>query len=113
MKLVLVVSMAAVLGMGMSGSALAHGSGAAVGGSVYWANDGYLVGLNYGGPYVAPYYVPPRYVYAPRTYRGAYRHGSGYGRGYHKGYYKGYRQGYRHDSRHDHRGYRHRRHGDH
>ena len=116
MKLVLVTSLAVLLGLGVSGSALAHGNGAVVGGSVYWANDGYAIGLNYGGPYVAPYYAPPRYVYAPRAYRGAYRYGAHYdhGRGYRRGYGKRYSRGYRKGHRDGHgHGREYRRYDDH
>lgn len=102
MKFVLVASLAAVLGMGMSGTAEAHGY-PAPGGSIYWADDNVVIGLNYGAPYFAPHYAPPRYVYRPRVYRHVYHHGKHYGyhKGHHKGYSKGYRKGYKHGHRYD------------
>jgi len=114
MKLVLVASLAAVLGMGMSGKAEAHGYAPPVGGSVYLADGRVVIGLNYGIPIVRTYYVPPRYGYSPRVYRQAYRHGKhdghykGYARGYRKGDYKGHKRGGRDDrhDRHDRRGRR-------
>lgn len=125
MKLILVASMAAVLAMGMSGNAEAHGYPSGAGGSVYWADDNIVIGFNYGGPYVRPYYVPPRGVYRPRSgYRHDYHEGRHYGhargykksyrKAYSKGYRKGYRKGHRHDRRHDrHHDRRHDRHGHH
>lgn len=112
MKLVLVASLAAVLGMGVSGKAEAHGYPPPAGGSIYWADDNVVIGFNYGVPIVRPYYVPPRYGYSPRVYRHAYRHGKhhghykGYSKGYRKGYYKGHKRGHRDDrhDRHDRRG---------
>ncbi len=114
MKLILVASMAAVLAMGMSDKAEAHGYPSAAGGSIVLGGDGLVIGLNYGVPLVRPHYVPPRYVYHPRAaYRSDYRkrhyysHAHGYKKGYRKGYSKGYRKGHgkghRHDWRHDHR----------
>lgn len=111
MKLVLVTSMAALLGLGMGGEARAHdyvtSARGAVGGTVYWADSNLAIGLSYGAPVVRPYYVPPpRYVYQPRVYRGgyrdAYRYGkhrgyrNGYGKGYKKGYGRGYKKGHGH-----------------
>lgn len=116
MKLILIASMAAVLTMGMSGKAEAHGYPAA-GGSFIWSDDNIVIGLNYGGPYVRSYYVPPRAVYRPRWgYRNDFHQARyhGHARGYEKsnraGYFKGHRKGHRHDRRHDrhhdHYGYR-------
>ncbi|MDX1554620.1 MAG: hypothetical protein R3212_01195 [Xanthomonadales bacterium] len=112
MKLVLVASLAAVLGMGISGEAEAHGYGPVSGGSFYWADSGYAVGFSYGVPVAAPYYAPRPYAYAPRAYRHAHYHGKHYrkyhrghgrhhGKGYKKAYRKGYRKGYRHGYRDD------------
>lgn len=115
MKLVLVTSLAAALALSMTGEAEAHGYAPASGGSIYWADDNVVIGLNYGAPVVAPYYVPPRHAYRPRYYRGS--HGKGYRKGKHRGYKKGYKHGYRKgykSARHDGRGHRdRRRHHDH
>jgi len=113
MKLVLVISLAIMLGFSMSDSAQAHGYKAAAGGSFYWSNNGYLVGVNYGAPYAVPYYAPPPRYYG-RGYRAPryeYRHGKRHG--YHKGYKKGYRKGYRKGKRRGHRDYDHGYYGDH
>lgn len=106
MKRVLVASLAAVIAIGMSGAAEAHGYPAPAVGSVYWADNNVVIGLHYGAPYVAPYYAPPRYVYRPRVYRPAYHvrhhgHHKDDSREYRKDYYKGYRRGHGHD-RHGH-----------
>ncbi len=93
MKLVLVTSLTAVLALGLSGKAEAHGYAPASGGSFYWADSGVAIGLSYGQPIVAPYYAPPRYVYRPRYYGGYY--GKGYHKGKHRGYKKGYKRGYK------------------
>jgi hypothetical protein len=114
LNLILVTSIAAVLGLGLSGTSEAHGYPSTAGGSVYWADDNVFIGLNYGGPYVQPYYAPPRYVYRPRAYRHAYRHDKHYG--YSKSYRKGHRHGHGRDNYgrrdYDRRGHD-RRHGDH
>lgn len=112
MKRLTVAILAATLGMGVSAKAQAHDYRS--GGSILWADESLVIGFNYGGPYVRPYYVPPRYVYRPRSdYRRAYykgrHHGKahGYNKGYHKGYRHGHHKGHRDDRRHD------RRHGHH
>jgi hypothetical protein len=103
MKLLLVASMTAVLAFGIAGKAEAHDYRPAVGGSLYLADGNFLLGLNLGWPYVQPYYVPPRYVYRPRSYSSRYDKGYRYssyrshGRDHHHGYRKGY-------GRDDHRG---------
>jgi hypothetical protein len=107
MKYVLVASLVAALGLSISGVAQAHGYGPAVGGSFYWADSGYVVGINYGGPYAVPYYDPPRYRSSYRGHRYGHRHG------YRKGYKKGYRKGYRKGRRHGYRDDRYRYYGDH
>ncbi len=117
MKQVLVISLTVMLGAGMAPTVDAHGYDSRVGGSFYWADNGYVIGLNYGAPYAVPYYVPPpRHVRSDRPYR--YRHDyrtgkrHGYHKGYKKAYKKGYRKGYRKGHRHGHRGYDRRYHGD-
>lgn len=117
MKPILVASMAAVLTMGMSGKAEAHGYPSGGGGSIYWADEDIVIGFNYGGPYVRPYYVPPRYIYRPHGYHKDFHKGRYYGhahgykksyrKGYSKGYRKGHRKGHRYDRRHDHHRDRH------
>ena len=96
MKPVLILSLVAALGMGLSGPVLAHGNGAS-GGGVYWSDGGYSVGVRYYDPYVGAYWAPPRYYRGPRGHRHGHRHG--YDRGYRKGYKKGYRKGKRHGHR--------------
>jgi hypothetical protein len=123
MKLILVASLAAVLGLSISGESMAGGYAPVAGGSIYWANDNVFVGFNYGGAYPLTYYAPPRYVYrAPvygpvyyRSYRDGRYRGSArdYSRGYKKGYRSGYRQGH-HDRRgRGHKGRGRGHHGDH
>lgn len=102
MKTILVASMAALLGLGMSGGAEAHdyrGYAPAYGGAIYLTPDSYAFSISYGVPYARPYYLPPpRYAYYPKRYKHAYYHGK------HRGYGEGYRKGYRH-------GHHHGRHG--
>ena len=98
MKLIPVAILAAMLALGGSGEARAGGYVPVVGGSIYWADSNFVVGLNYGGVYAAPYYVapyyaPPRYVYRPVVYARPYR--DVYYGGKHKGYSRGYKHGYR------------------
>ena len=101
MKLVLVASMAALLGLGVSNNAQAGGYGG-VGGSIFWSEDNYAFGLSFGQPYAvhyypqpyyAPrYYAPPRYAYYPRPYARPYYRGKS--RAYDRGYYRGYKKGH-------------------